>query len=49
MRSLAQKALKTLSFLRKEGNKYLISDVDVAEALLKAAVKTADIMIKVNA
>ncbi len=48
IRKLSLKALALLPYLRKEGNKWLLSDVDAAENFLKAAVKTADIMIKAN-
>jgi len=41
-------ALKLCPILEKKGNKYLISDVHVADALLRAAVKSAILNVKIN-
>ena len=48
IKALSQKAMMFLPYLRKEGNRWLQSDVKAAESFLKAAIKTAQIMIKVN-
>ena len=49
IKALSQKALTFLPYLRKEGNRWLQSDVDAAENFLKASVKTSEIMMKANA
>ena len=41
-------SLKLCPILEKKGNKYLISDVYVADALLRAAIKSAVVNIKIN-
>lgn len=51
MRDLKKQAMSLLRatpYLYKQGNPYLLSDVKAAEEFLRAAVKTADIMIEVN-
>jgi formiminotetrahydrofolate cyclodeaminase len=45
---LSFRALGFCSVLEKKGNKYLISDVDVANVLLRAAIKSAIVNVKVN-
>jgi len=42
------KVHEAVPFLMNEGNKYLVSDVHAADALLKGAVAAADIMIEAN-
>jgi formiminotetrahydrofolate cyclodeaminase len=46
---LSQKGLALLPYLRKEGNRWLLSDVDAAENFFKAAIKTSQTMMKANA
>ncbi|MBF0486312.1 MAG: cyclodeaminase/cyclohydrolase family protein [Candidatus Omnitrophica bacterium] len=48
LRTLARSQLKMTSYLYKEGNPYLLSDVKAAEEFLKAAINTANIMIETN-
>ena len=45
---LSLQALKLCPILEKKGNKYLISDVYVANELLRAAVKSAILNVKIN-
>jgi formiminotetrahydrofolate cyclodeaminase len=45
---VCQKVHGAIPFLLKEGNKNLLSDVHAAEALLKAAMAGAQIMIEAN-
>ena len=45
---LSFQALKLCPVLEKRGNKYLISDVHVANSLLRAAIKSAIINVKIN-
>jgi formiminotetrahydrofolate cyclodeaminase len=47
--TLSQKGLALLPYLRKEGNRWLLSDVDAAENFFKAAIKTSQTMMKANA
>ena len=46
IKKISEKALGLVPYLRKEGNKYLLSDVDAAENFLTAAVKTAQVMME---
>ena len=46
--ALCQKAMGLTSFLVEHGNKYLVSDIEVAIEILFAAFKAAHINIKVN-
>jgi len=45
---LSFQALKLCPILEKKGNKYLISDVHVADVLLHAAIKSAVLNVKIN-
>ncbi|MFC1704233.1 cyclodeaminase/cyclohydrolase family protein [Candidatus Omnitrophota bacterium] len=45
---LSLQALKLCPILAKKGNKYLLSDVHVADATLRAAVKSAAINVRIN-
>ncbi len=45
---LSLQALKLCPILEKKGNKYLVSDVHVADALLHSAIKSAVINVRIN-
>jgi formiminotetrahydrofolate cyclodeaminase len=45
---LSFQALKLCPILERKGNRYLISDVYVADALLRAAIKSAILNVKIN-
>lgn len=48
IKTLSEEILGFITFLRQEGNKYLLSDVVAAEAFLKAGVVAASAMIEAN-
>lgn len=48
IKALCEQGLGLTPFLREEGNKYLLSDVVAAEALLKAGATAAQAMIEAN-